>query len=67
MTCYLFKNFTNAPAFLLISTSCLSCGEICVEKFILNCGEQQFCDTCSETIVAGENPKCPRYTGLTKM
>ena len=40
--------------------SCLACAAICIEKFVfVPCGEEQFCDTCSETIVAEENPKCP--------
>ena len=56
--------------------SCLACGEICVEKFILNCGEQQFCDNCSETKVIksfydfGEtilSEKILSVQGVTKM
>ena len=40
--------------------SCLSCGDICNEKFILDCGEMQFCSNCSATILSGQDPKCPK-------
>ena len=39
---------------------CLSCGQVCHEKFILDCGQQQFCGACSQTILAEENPTCPK-------
>ena len=40
--------------------TCLSCRQICPEKFILDCGEMQFCGNCSNTIMSGEDPKCPK-------
>ena len=38
---------------------CLSCGNICEEKFILDCGQQPFCNNCSENILSKQNRNCP--------
>ena len=39
--------------------SCLSCEHISGEKFVLDCGQQPFCNDCSANILAVDNPTCP--------
>ena len=39
--------------------SCLSCGQICEDKYILDCGQQPFCNNCSENILSKDNRDCP--------
>ena len=38
---------------------CLSCENICKDKFILDCGQQPFCNNCSENILSKQNRNCP--------
>ena len=37
--------------------SCLSCEEFCNEKFVLSCGDEKFCNDCSQMAI--QNSKCP--------
>ena len=39
--------------------SCLSCRKICEDKYILDCGQQPFCNNCSENILSKDNRDCP--------
>ena len=39
---------------------CLSCNlQITNDKFILNCGQQPFCNDCTENILAVDHATCP--------
>ena len=49
----------NIKANIITKDSCLSCGKICGDKFILDCGQQPFCNPCSENILSEENGNCP--------
>ena len=38
---------------------CLSCHQPAIDKFILTCGQQPFCNTCTENILAVDHAICP--------